>query len=59
MHWRFSTKLSFSIQGSLSGMPQSLEVSLHTLFVHLSDVELQLMGVADDIMTHVGICLVY
>jgi hypothetical protein len=27
--------------------------------LHLSDVELQLMDVADDIMTHVEICLVY
>ena len=35
MQWRFSTKLSSSIciQGSLSGIPQSLEVALHTLFV--------------------------
>jgi hypothetical protein len=35
MHWRFSTKLSSTIyiQGSLSGMPQSLEISLHTLFI--------------------------
>jgi len=35
VHWRFSTKLSSSIciQGSLSGMPQSLEVALHTLFI--------------------------
>jgi hypothetical protein len=35
VHWRFATKLSSSIciQGSLSGMPQSLEVSLHTLFI--------------------------
>jgi hypothetical protein len=48
-------------------MPQSLEVALHTsLFnfsgehsLHLSDVELQLMDVADDIMTHVEICLDY
>ena len=33
VHWRFSTKLSSSIciQGSLSGMPQSLEIALHTL----------------------------
>jgi hypothetical protein len=27
--------------------------------LHSSDVELQLMDVADDIMTHVEICLVY
>jgi hypothetical protein len=27
--------------------------------LHSSDVELQLMDVADDIMTHVVICLVY
>jgi hypothetical protein len=27
--------------------------------LHLSDVELQLMDVVDDIMTHVEICLVY
>ena len=48
-------------------MPQSLEISLHTLFIqflgehslHSSDVELQLMDVADDIMTHVEIILVY
>jgi hypothetical protein len=69
MHWRFSTKLSSSIcmQGSLSGMPQSLEVLfIRSLFnfsgehsLHSSDVELQLMDVADDIMTHVEICLVY
>jgi hypothetical protein len=26
---------------------------------HSSDVELQLMDIADDIMTHVEICLVY
>ena len=35
VHWRFFTKLSSSIciQGSLSGMPQSLEIALHMLFV--------------------------
>jgi hypothetical protein len=53
--WRFSTKLSSSIciQGSLSSMPQSLEVALHTLLfnfsgeqsLHSSDVELQLMDI--------------
>jgi hypothetical protein len=39
---------------------------IHSLFnfsgehsLHSSDVELQLMDVADDIMTHVEICLVY
>jgi hypothetical protein len=69
VHWRFSTKLSSSIciQRSLFGMPQSLEVALHTLFIqffffgehslHSYDVEIQLMDV--DIMTHVDICLVY
>jgi hypothetical protein len=55
VHWRFSTKLSSSIciQGSLSGMPQSLEVALHMFFIqffwrtslHSSDVELQLMDI--------------
>ena len=69
VHWRFSTKLSSSIciQGSLSGMPQSLEIALHMLFIQFlwrtflysSDVELQLMDVADDIMTHVETSLVY
>ena len=69
MHWRFSTKLSSSIyiQGSLSGMLQSLEVALHTLLFNCSgeqsllssDVELQLMDVANDIMTHVEIGIVY
>jgi hypothetical protein len=35
VHWRFSTKLSSSIcvQESLSGMPQGLEIALHTLFI--------------------------
>jgi hypothetical protein len=34
-YWRFSTKLSSSIciQGSLSGMPQGLEIALHALFI--------------------------
>jgi hypothetical protein len=69
VHWRFSTKLSSSIciQGSLSGIPQSLEVALHTLLfncsgeqsLHSSDVELQPMDIADDIMTHLEVCLVY
>jgi hypothetical protein len=27
--------------------------------LHLSDVEFQIMDVADDIMTHVELCLVY
>jgi hypothetical protein len=52
------------IQESLSGIPQSLE--MRSLFnfsgehsLHSSDVELQLMVVADDIMTHAVICLVY
>ena len=36
VHWRFSTKLSSSIciQGSLSGMPQSLEVALHMFLLN-------------------------
>jgi hypothetical protein len=69
VHWRFSTKLSSSIciQGSLSSMLQSLEVSLHTLLFNFSgeqsflssDVELQPMDIADDIKTHVEACLVY
>jgi hypothetical protein len=69
VHWRFSIKLSsyICIQGSLYGMPQSLEIALHTLFiqflwrtfVYSSDVELQLMDVVDDIMTHVVTSLVY
>jgi hypothetical protein len=35
VHWRFSTKLSSSIcvKESLSGMPQDLEIVLHTLFI--------------------------
>jgi hypothetical protein len=33
--------------------------SLFNQSFHLSDVELQLMDVADDILTHVEICLVY
>jgi hypothetical protein len=70
MHWRFSTKLSFSIcmQGSLFGMPQGLVIfsSYAYLFnfsrehsLHSSNVELQLMDVVDDIMTQVEISLVY
>jgi hypothetical protein len=69
VHWRFSTKLSSSIciQESLSGMPQGLEfLFICSLFnfsrehsLHSSDVEFQLMDVADDIMTHVEISLVY
>jgi hypothetical protein len=69
VHWRFSTKLcsSICIQGSLSSMPQSLEIALHMLFIQFlwrtflysSDVELQFMDVVDDIMTHVEISLVY
>jgi hypothetical protein len=69
VHWRFSTILSSSIciQGSLSGMPQSLEIALHTLFIQFLlrtflysyDVEFRLMDVADDIMTYVEISLVY
>jgi hypothetical protein len=35
VNWRFSTKLysSICIQESLSGMPQSLDIALHTLFI--------------------------
>jgi hypothetical protein len=45
-------------------MPQSLEIALHTLnfsgehSLHSSDVEFQLMDVADDIMTYIEISLV-
>jgi hypothetical protein len=69
VHWRLSTKLSSSIciHESSSGMPQSLEIALHTLLfnlsgehsLHLSDVEFQLMDVEDDIMTYIEISLVY
>jgi hypothetical protein len=38
---------------------QSLFNFLGEHSLHSSDVELQLMDVADDIMTHVVICLVY
>jgi hypothetical protein len=58
-----SCLLLVCIQESLSGMPQSLEISLHTFSgehsLHSSDIEFRLMDVADDIMTHVVICLVY
>jgi hypothetical protein len=68
VHWRFSTKFSsICIQGSLFGMPQRLRLFfIRSLFnfsgehsLYSSDVELQLMDVADDIMTHVEISLVY
>jgi hypothetical protein len=58
---------SISIQGSLSGIPQSIEVSLHTLFVQLFWrtvfvfilCQFQTMDIVDDIMSHVEIYLVY
>jgi hypothetical protein len=63
VHWRYSTKLpSFiCIQVSLSGIPQILEVALNTLFVQLfwRTVFVNPMDIADDIMAHVQVCLVY
>jgi hypothetical protein len=69
VHWRFSTKLSSSIcvQESLPGMPQGFRLLfIRSLFnfsgehsLYSFDVELQLMDVADDIMTYVEISLVY
>jgi hypothetical protein len=69
VYWRFSTKLSSTIciQGFFLVCLKVLRfLFIHSLFncskeqsLHSSDVELQLMDVADDILTHVEICLVY
>jgi hypothetical protein len=67
MHWRFSTKLSSAYKGFFLVCLKVLRLLfIRSLFnfsgehsLHSSDVELQFMDGADDIMTHVEISLVY
>ena len=67
--WIHTRSSSICIHGSLSGIPQNLEVSLHMLLVQLLRLrrtilkfiwcKLQPMDISDDIIVHVEVCLVY
>jgi hypothetical protein len=59
VHWRFFTKLSSSIniQGSISGIPQSLDQCSGEQSAFI--LELQPMDIVNDILAHVEVCLVY
>jgi hypothetical protein len=67
VHWRFSAKLSSSYKSLFLVCLKVLRLLfIRSLFnfsrehsLHSSDVEFRLMDVADDVMTHAVICLVY
>jgi hypothetical protein len=67
VHWRFSTKLSSAYRRLFLVCFKVLRLlfirSLINFFgehsLHLSDVEFQIMDVADDVMTYIEISLVY
>ena len=67
VHWRFSIMLSSAYRSLFLVWLKILRLLfIFSLFdfsrkhsLHSSDIEFRLMDVADDIMTHVVICLVY